>query len=94
MSIRTSILVHSVRLTRVPTMCKGALPWQKIDQNRHVTAGSHIVPELKTPSMIFSSKLALCFRRRTLSGPKLNLRNTRISEDCQVSFLNMQKMVL
>jgi hypothetical protein len=73
-------------------MCKGALPWQKIDQNRHVTAGSHIVPELKTASMFFSSRLAVCFRRRILSDPKLNLRN--ISEDCQVSFLNMQKVVL
>jgi len=56
-----------------------------------VTAGVHIAPELKTASMFFSSRPAVCFRRRTLSDPKLNLRN--ISEDCQASFLNMQKMV-
>ena len=90
-SIRTSILVLCVRITRLPAMCKGALRWLKIDQNRYVTAGSHIVLELKSVSIFFSSSLAVCFRRRTLSDPKLNLRN--ISEDCQGSFLNIQKMV-
>jgi len=53
MSIRTSILAHCMRITRLPAMCKGALPWQKIDQNRYVTAGSHIVLELKTASIFF-----------------------------------------
>jgi hypothetical protein len=90
-SIRISILLHCVRLTRLLTMCKGALLWQKIDQNRSVTAGSHIVPELKTTPMFFSLRLTVCFRRWTLSDPKLNLRN--ISEDCQANFLNMHKIV-
>ena len=92
MSIRTSSLVHCVRLAHLPTMCSGALPWQKIDQNRYVTAGSNNVPEFKNASMFFSSRLAVGFRRRTLFDPKLNLRKM-LSEYCQASFLNMQKMV-